>query len=543
MLYRIILFIFVFGTIYSAEKSVVQESATLVEVGASYTQTGEAFAARIRPLCDRALPIERARTGTSNHFVVYDIEGQPLGIFRRLKDGGTVEAELMVIDQEGFFGIPPSVAVTFRFGKEEVCGYLQRYDVSNGKEAPSAQFLLTEQLQKLGVLDILLLNEDRHARNILVKEGSLIPIDHNLSLLATDSEHKGLDLTKRLAQPPFWEPVIPHLYNEPLWLANAGRLRGYTHRPWTPAVRSFVSQWDVAKICEQLKERFGVSEGQITLMQAMDLWLKKGITAGLALDQIAEPVFRNRGIFEPIFHEIKTARFEEGFKFAGLEYDLLQAIELTRQQLRDGGDTSRAAAIFENNLHVVFDRRIALIQGRLSSDDRDAFLAEIWLNLFYREEIEEWRRGPNQADPMALPLVIDVLEVAKKLTIARFEREWGGVANGLRDNLKEAFYVHYSYFCGLYEAKPGTEEYLRTVQFLRAQIDRFDELLVSGVIWDSRQNSRMAHMPLSDVAAAIALAKTRARAEASYYQEQLGGAWQALVIPQLIDRALDDVQH
>ncbi len=95
----------------------------------------------------------------------------------------------------------------------------------------------------------------------------------------------------------------------------------------------------------------------------------------------------------------------------------------------------------------------------------------------------------------------------------------------------------------LLAAKPGTEDYLRVAQFLRTQIERANELLIPGVVWDADQNLQMSKMPLSDVIMAISLSRKRALVEAEYYKERLGAPWIAFAAPKYVGDYLGRFQQ
>ncbi len=191
-------------------------------------------------------------------------------------------------------------------------------------------------------------------------------------------------------------------------------------------------------------------------MIALDIWLKKGMEAGLTLEQIGSPIYNTKGIFQDVFHLARTARLEDALEYAGVEYDMLQAVELTRQQLLNTDAEARTPeniqSIFTAHLNTLYDRRIALIKNSLSADQLNAYYSEVWLNLLFQDEIHEWlrthqeipkeklrmmpcsrtkRQAPDLEIETPLPCVVDALQLAKKLTAARLERESGSVAGPL----------------------------------------------------------------------------------------------------------------
>ncbi len=540
----------------------------ITDVGPSFTVRMEPFSASIRSLKNATLQAERSRVGVSKHLILRDSTGQRIGIFRSQDVGGQIEAEIAVLDPINFFDLSPVVSVKLKQGKKKVEGYLQRFEISRPTAPSMGYSSFVQQIQKIGILDILLINEDRNIGNLVIKEGVLIPIDHNKTLLTDDGEHFGLDVAKRLSEPPFWHRVYPRAVHSPVWLATRQFLP-WSQKPWTPQSEAFIQQWNVDQVIKELRGQFAVSEGALGALKAMDTWLKKSAAAQLTLEQAGAPIYNSKSIFQDIYHLVRYARFEDAMEYAGLEYDMLVAIELTRHQLRNSSGRVQTPSdiqnLFDSILNKLMDRRIALIQGKLSPQEKDEYMSEVWLNLFFEDELHQWLREhedlpkeklrmmgcrnarkhtPGELEEGApLPCFVEVLELSNKLIASRMEKESGSVAAALREGLNHAFLVHFSYVSALLAAKPGTEDYLRMAQFLRLQIDRSNELLIPGVTWTSEQNIQMSKMPAADVVAVIALVRKKALEEAGYYHEKLGSAWLAFAAPKYIDDYLDRAQQ
>lgn len=145
-------------------------------------------------------PIELEPFGFSGRVL-----GQP-GMRRSIRVGETGVRELAayMLDHNGFSGVPPTALVkishiAFRPNNSEVISVppckiasLQRFvdhDSDAGDLGPSG--FSVSSVHKIGILDVRLLNLDRHAGNMLVKKGheyrgvgasDLVPIDHGLCL-------------------------------------------------------------------------------------------------------------------------------------------------------------------------------------------------------------------------------------------------------------------------------------------------------------------------------------------------------------------------
>ncbi|XP_057785798.1 phosphatidylinositol 4-kinase gamma 8-like isoform X2 [Salvia miltiorrhiza] len=118
----------------------------------------------------------------------------------RIGETGLRESAAYVLDHDGFAGVPPTALVRFSHvkfninnpGSDSTTIYkiasLQRYvkhDSDAGDLGPSS-FSVT-CVHHIGILDVRLMNLDRHAGNILVRHGQdrpseLVPIDHGFCL-------------------------------------------------------------------------------------------------------------------------------------------------------------------------------------------------------------------------------------------------------------------------------------------------------------------------------------------------------------------------
>lgn len=114
-----------------------------------------------------------------------------------IKDGEAAYREVAayLLDREGFIGVPRTdlVQLTADFrnnSKEETkVGSLQQFVDSDGSaEDFGSSGFPVKAVHKIGILDIQMLNLDRHAGNVLIKKNNntkqleLIPIDHGFSL-------------------------------------------------------------------------------------------------------------------------------------------------------------------------------------------------------------------------------------------------------------------------------------------------------------------------------------------------------------------------
>lgn len=515
----------------------VKASLQLQSVGEVHTSWAKEYADLLRSRSGGAFRFLHVGDAARVQLLVVDETGQRFGRFFSDGTGGAMKLQLQSISPENFFDLEPIVPVVLAAGKEKHTGYLQRIPVDNPQDVSETKRSLAREIQKVGILDVLFINQGNDALNVVVAGGRLIPTDHLCCVL----NQPGLDLTKRLMDPPFLAPLFGEGLHRPFWLRRSERFVGFARKPWHDEVKAFVLNWDVVKELERMDELPGVRNDRLELLRAMHLWLKKGVEAQLNLEEVSLPVYGARGIAQDIPQLVKTARVEDAAQYAGLEYDLLLAIQKTRL---DAVQTKEGEALhdqFYRHLSELFDRRIALIKGKLKPDALDGFYSEIWLNMFLRYELASRLALAQSGEPGAVPAAClpDVLDLAKQLTALRVSKEYGSEASGMRDSLESVFRIFKYYAATLYEAEPGTPDYLRMSQFLRRQIDQFDDLMVPGVIWEPHQNRVMSQMPIQDVVVAVEMVRAEAKRQAEQFQEKLGANWTALVALQSVDGALE----
>ncbi|XP_021749121.1 phosphatidylinositol 4-kinase gamma 8-like [Chenopodium quinoa] len=210
--------------------------------------------------------------------------GQP-GIKRSIRVGETGIRELAayLLDHDGFAGVPPTALVKFSHVNFHVndlapissprykIASLQRFvehDSDAGDVSPSG--FSVSSVHHIGILDIRLLNIDRHSGNILVKKyeldkhslgaAELIPIDH------------GLCLPEWLDDPYFewlhWpQASIPFSDVEIDYLSNLNPFE------------------DARLLCTQLPR---LNESSIRVLVVCTIFLKRATAAGLCLGDIGE---------------------------------------------------------------------------------------------------------------------------------------------------------------------------------------------------------------------------------------------------------------
>lgn len=204
----------------------------------------------------------------------------------RIGETGMRESAAYVLDHDGFAGVPPTALVRFshvRFnynpGSDPTTIYkiasLQRYvnhDTDAGDLGPSS-FSVTS-VHHIGILDVRLMNLDRHAGNILVRHGAenytggtteLVPIDH------------GFCLPESLDDP----------YFEWLHWPQASL-------PFSETEVDYISSLDPSKDAELLRKEIpSIGESSIRVLVLCTIFLKQATAYGLCLADIGEMMTRD----------------------------------------------------------------------------------------------------------------------------------------------------------------------------------------------------------------------------------------------------------
>eukprot|EP00826_Nyctotherus_ovalis_P012882 TRINITY_DN13430_c0_g1_i3.p1 TRINITY_DN13430_c0_g1~~TRINITY_DN13430_c0_g1_i3.p1 ORF type:complete len:509 (-),score=135.64 TRINITY_DN13430_c0_g1_i3:204-1730(-) len=177
-------------------------------------------------------------------------------------------------------------------------GSLQRFAESHDiAENLSEDFFTDDEVHKIAVLDMRILNTDRHACNILVRKTKsqaedkkskihykLIPIDHGMSM--PDS--------------------LEILEMEYCWLSWNQR-----SHPFSQATLKYIESINVMEDVEMLSSQYNFRPICLRNMRMSATILKKGAAAGLTLEEIAKIWCRtdDEGIKPSVFEEIvKSAR-------------------------------------------------------------------------------------------------------------------------------------------------------------------------------------------------------------------------------------------
>lgn len=214
--------------------------------------------------------------------------GQP-GMKRSIMVGETGPRELAayLLDHGGFAGVPPTALVKvsnakFNLNSPEAftapprkVASLQRFvdhDSDAGDLGPSG--FSVSSIHRIGILDVRLLNLDRHAGNLLVKKGEasysmgtaeLVPIDHGFCL------PESLD-------DPYFE-----------WLHWPQAMI-----PFSESEIDYISSLDPFKDAETIRTELpSIRESAIRVFVLCSIFLKQAAESGMCLAEIGEMMTRN----------------------------------------------------------------------------------------------------------------------------------------------------------------------------------------------------------------------------------------------------------
>ncbi|VYS60602.1 unnamed protein product [Arabidopsis thaliana] len=217
--------------------------------------------------------------------------GQP-GMKRSIRVGesGIRELAAYLLDHQGFSSVPPTALVRishvpFHDRGSDHAAYkvasLQRFvghDFDAGELGPGSFTVVS--VHRIGILDVRVLNLDRHAGNMLVKKihdqdettcsngvgaAELVPIDHGLCL-------------PECLDDPYFE-----------WLNWP-----QASVPFTDIELQYISNLDPFKDAELLRTELGsIQESSLRVLIVCTIFLKEAAAAGLSLAEIGEKMTRD----------------------------------------------------------------------------------------------------------------------------------------------------------------------------------------------------------------------------------------------------------
>lgn len=191
----------------------------------------------------------------------------------RIGETGPRELAAYLLDHGGFSGVPPTALLRISSDAIFPTTPHSEYKMMSVQcfvdhESDAADFgpscFSVASIHKIGVLDIRLLNLDRHAGNMLVKEKELVPIDH------------GLCLPEKLDDPYFE------------WLHWPQALV-----PFSESEIAYIMDLNPTKDAELIRNEVpSIRESSIRVLVVCTVFLKQAVIAGLSLADIGEMMTR-----------------------------------------------------------------------------------------------------------------------------------------------------------------------------------------------------------------------------------------------------------
>lgn len=142
---------------------------------------------KVKDSLNNGIDPERVNMGTFETYLIRGNEHKPIAIFKpgliREKEEPLRECAAYNLDYQNFAGVPLTTIVTLThsvFGTRlgSCQAFCEGYSIREGC-IPS---LDPQSVRRIAILDIRLLNIDRHPNNFLILGTKLIPIDHHLVL-------------------------------------------------------------------------------------------------------------------------------------------------------------------------------------------------------------------------------------------------------------------------------------------------------------------------------------------------------------------------
>lgn len=533
------------------------EEARIDSVADTELPFSNSFHTQMSLLEGKEIQVQILDEGISQNLILRKKGGSPFGIFRRAQSGGIAEAMVLYLDRENFFQFAPVVKLTLFLNGKLVDGYLQRFEKSN-EDAPQPHLSLQEEIQRIGLLDLLLLNRDRHRGNFLLRDGTFVPIDHNLTLLNDHLDNAPeLNLTERIEGEVFSFPILHRAIHKPFWW-NRPELRQYIRRSWTPAARSWILEWDPQKFTKSLQEKFNLSSDSALLLKVMGLWVKMGVAANLNLEQLATPIYGPDTYYFTPPIESNVENFQSIWPMIHIDYLLRLVLHNTRNAVDQREiPPEELESTFFMHLKTAFENLIALLKETASVQEKQMQAEEAWMHYMrgdvYEEIFEPYtpsnrhKSQPSLADAsqqlhaMHPKKQKSILDLAQDLTFQRYLTSYGSIEKALAD-YQDAYWIFYTYVESLIEAfNEGRMDEMQDL--LRDQLQRPQQLLLPGVLWGSEMHMRMLNLPREKLIEKVRQTRERVRRDANYYVHPDREAWMRLVASKYFKRLFSETSH
>jgi hypothetical protein len=257
-------------------------------------------------------------------------------------EAGYREVAAYLLDHKGFSNVPPTtiaeaqhVNFCYKVGSKQVdpypkLGSLQAFVTNLGScDNYSPSMYSKQEVHKIAILDMRLLNMDRNEGNILVLDGyKLVPIDHGLSIPSS------LDITEYDLCWMNW----PHSKDS-----------------LSPAMVEYVKQLDPLKDIETLKNSLPFRDVCLRNIRIAGMLLKKGVEAGMSLYEIGCIMYRQG--YEESPSELENIISKAQEIYSSIQKSLIEKLKLQKYlkdlMPKESPVPKRSRAFSENELELI----------------------------------------------------------------------------------------------------------------------------------------------------------------------------------------------
>jgi len=237
-----------------------------------------------------------------------------------------------LLDHSGFSGVPDTTLVRARHqsfnNPNEIIlktGSFQEYvDAKDTAGNFHHTVYSTEEIHRIGILDVRIVNMDRNDGNLMVKKREnrekpssgeerekqspyqLIPIDH------------GLILPDRLE-------IIEE---DIVWMSWP-----QSKEPWSRECKQYINKLNYEKEAQEVEKYLGVGKDELRLMKCSTLLLQIGVYFGLCLFDIGQIMYRQNLDQPSVMQDILTMSLDSALSQRGVEQN-----RLTRRSGSGGAD-------------------------------------------------------------------------------------------------------------------------------------------------------------------------------------------------------------
>ncbi|CAG9332310.1 unnamed protein product [Blepharisma stoltei] len=330
-------------------------------------------------------------------------------------EAGYREVAAYLLDHQRFSGVPNTTLVecqhdNFYHGtdrnaeKNPKKGSLQEFIKSQGCIEDFSSSLFTKQeVQKIAILDIRILNMDRNEANILVQDNfHLVPIDHGLSIPDC------LDISEYdlcwMSWPQVKSPIEPECYD-------------------------YIETIDPVADISLLRDTMPFRDKCLRNIRVSSLLLKKGAEAGLSLFHIGSMLYRegyedNPSIIENIIDKSRNMYYtlnEHLHTRLMIERSLSPRIKNNRQRAFSSGEES-----FLDTLARLSPKNQSSPQNTETDTSDNAYDVVMMISELSEEDEEDHENFPHLDSlgrSLSLPSLMDDHSIKKKVKKKRDEDE------------------------------------------------------------------------------------------------------------------------